>query len=427
MINIGEDEKMQLLWIGCLESDEEFKNKAKKGYDLASAQVSQKNLLLGIEDVSGIIFDSINGSVLPPYPVYEDRDIAPVEWEHKTGAYDISVGYRNDKYINRVNCKKAMIKAADKWVDDRYKNDELIVFVYSMRSAPMATACHIKKKIPQAKIYLIVTDLPQFMDLGQSKLKAMLKQFDWKSIKRMQPQFDGFILYASKMAEFLEIPDDKWMLMEGSYDALEAVKEAASVTKGVTPSEKEAVTATSECNTSKKAIMYSGKLDKEYGIPMLLDAFMQIEDKDAELWLTGGGNAEDYIKECAKKDDMIKFYGFLPSRADVLMKQKEAMLLVNMRLPSEPASAYCFPSKLFEYMATGVPVLSFKLEGIPEEYYPHLQLITDESVSAVKIAIEKVLNQDGNDLKEKGIKARNFILSMKTVENQTIRIWKYVC
>ena len=25
----------QILWIGCLESDEEFKRKAKKGYDLA--------------------------------------------------------------------------------------------------------------------------------------------------------------------------------------------------------------------------------------------------------------------------------------------------------------------------------------------------------------------------------------------------------
>ena len=29
----------QILWIGCLESDEEFKIKAKKGYDLAPEQV----------------------------------------------------------------------------------------------------------------------------------------------------------------------------------------------------------------------------------------------------------------------------------------------------------------------------------------------------------------------------------------------------
>lgn len=38
----------QLLWIGCIESDEEFKIKAQKGCDSASAQVSQKNLIYGI-------------------------------------------------------------------------------------------------------------------------------------------------------------------------------------------------------------------------------------------------------------------------------------------------------------------------------------------------------------------------------------------
>ena len=102
----------QLLWIGCVESDEEFKIKAQKGCDSASAQVSQKNLIYGIEEVSGKVFDSINGSVLPPFPVYQDRIIEPVMWEHKPNAVDISVGYKNDKYINRVNCKRAMIKVA---------------------------------------------------------------------------------------------------------------------------------------------------------------------------------------------------------------------------------------------------------------------------------------------------------------------------
>lgn len=401
---------MQLLWIGCLESDEEFQIKVKKGYDLASAQVSQKNIFLGLEDASGIIFDSINGSVLPPYPIYKDRDITPVEWNHKPNSFDISVGYRNDKYINRINCKNAMIKAADQWIDDRYKNDGLIVFVYSMRSAPMATACHIKKRIPKSKTYLIVTDLPQFMDLGQSKLKALLKRIDWKNIKKMQTQFDGFILYANKMAEFLEIPDGKWMLMEGSYDPSESEMGCPEKIKE---------------NSKKRAIIYSGKLDKEYGIPMLLDAFMQLEDKNVELWLTGGGNAEDYVKECVMKDRRIKFYGFLPSRTDVLKKQKESTLLVNMRLPSEPASAYCFPSKLFEYMATGVPVLSFKLEGIPEEYYEYLQIIFDESVVAVKDAMSNALRLDYEELSSQGNKAREFILSKKTVEKQAAKIWKF--
>lgn len=395
----------QILWIGCLESDEEFKIKAKKGYDLASAQVSQKNLLYGIEEVSNTICDSINGSVLPPYPVYKDRLIEPVEWEHKAGAVDISVGYKNDKYINRVNCKKAMIKAADKWCKTRYQGGDVIAFVYSMRSAPMATACRIKEKIPQAKIYLIVTDLPQFMDLGQSRVKAALKKIDWKSIKKMQEKFDGFILYAEKMAEYLGIPDDKWILMEGSYDTSEQV---------ITAGEK------------KKAVMYSGKLDEQYGIKMLLDAFMKISAADVELWLTGGGNAESYIKECAKKDTRIKFFGFLPSRQDVLKKQAEASLLINMRLPSEPASGYCFPSKLFEYMATGTPVLSFDIAGIPREYLPHLFIVEEETIEALTKAIDDTMNLDEKSLRDRGNVAHEFILKEKNTKKQCSKIWGFV-
>lgn len=395
----------QILWIGCLESDEEFKIKAKKGYDLASAQVSQKNLLYGIEEVSGAICDSINGSVLPPYPMYKDRIIEPVEWCHKPGAADISVGYKNDKYINRLNCKKAMLKAVDKWCNTRYKGDGVIVFVYSMRSAPMATACRIKEKIPQAKIYLIITDLPQFMDLGQSRLKAALKKIDWKSIKEMQKKFDGFILYAEKIAEYLGIPDDKWILMEGSYDTSEQV---------ITTGEK------------KKAVLYSGKLDEQYGIKMLLDAFMKIPDADIELWLTGGGNAESYIKECAQKDTRIKFFGFLPSRQDVLKKQAEASLLINMRLPSEPASGYCFPSKLFEYMATGTPVLSFDIAGIPREYLPHLFIVEEETIEALTKAIDDTMNLDEKSLRDRGNVAHEFILKEKNTKKQCSKIWGFV-
>lgn len=395
----------QILWIGCLESDEEFTIKAKKGYDLASAQVSQKNLLYGIEEVSGIVCDSINGSVLPPYPVYQDRIIEPVTWEHKPGSIDISVGYKNDKYINRINCKKAMLKAADEWCKTRYKGSDVIVFVYSMRSAPMATACRIKEKIPQAKIYLIITDLPQFMDLGQSRVKAALKKIDWQSIKKMQKKFDGFILYAEKMAEYLEIPSNKWILMEGSYDTAEQI------------------TAVKE---KKKAVMYSGKLDEQYGIKMLVDAFMSIQDSDIELWITGGGNTEGYIKACAKKDNRIKFYGFLPSRQDVLQKQAEASLLVNMRLPSELASGYCFPSKLFEYMATGTPVLSFDIAGIPREYLQYLYVVKQETVDALAKAIEETLSLDEASLQEQGNGAREFVINEKNTKTQCSKMWKFV-
>lgn len=396
---------MQFLWIGCLESDDEFRIKAKKGYTLASAQVSQKNLFSGLEEVTGKTFDSINGAVLPPFPIYDDKIVVPVEWEHKENAYDISVGYKNYRYINRISCKKAMLAAAKNWIENRYSGGGVTIIVYSMRSGPMATACYIKKRIKNASIHLIVTDLPQFMDLGQSKFKAALKKIDWVSIKRMQNKIDGFILYAAKMAEFLKIPNGKWILMEGSYDAKEL-----SV----------------QNNEKKKALIYSGKLDDQYGIRMLLDAFLSIEDPEIELWLTGGGNAENYIKECASLDNRIKFFGFLPTREDVLKLQQQASLLVNMRLPSEPASSYCFPSKLFEYMASGVPVISFDLEGIPEEYSDKLILIENESTESLAEAICRGLSLSQEESIQLGCKAKNFIVNKKNTQVQCERINSFI-
>lgn len=400
--------KTRLLWIGCLESEEEFEIKSKKGYNLASAQVSQLNIMSGIEEITGLSFDSMNGSVLPPYPVYEDKVVEEVIWSHKENTFNISVGYKNVKLLNRITCKNAMINAVRSWVEERYENEKLIVFTYSMRSPVMAAACEIKKLIPSAKIFLIVTDLPQYMDLGQSKTKAILKKFDWLQIKRMQKRFDGFILYAQKMAEFLKIRNGKWLLMEGSYDASEALRLKESPYK------------------RNNAIMYSGKLDLEYGIDLLLHSFMKIPDPTLELWFTGGGNAETVIKQCAIKDPRIKFYRFLPSRKDVLEKQMESSLLVNMRRPSEPASAYCFPSKLFEYMASGIPVLSFKLEGIPTEYYKHLIIVDDETEESLVRTITTVFEMNEEYRYKIGQKAKEFILAEKTKENQCKRIFEFV-
>ncbi len=397
--------QVRLLWIGCLESEQEFEKKSKKGYKLASAQVSQYNILTGLEEVTGLSFDSINGSVLPPYPIYKDLDVSEVNWSRGEDNFNISVGYKNRKFINRILCQNEMIKATRRWVKERYKGEDLIVFVYSMRSSAMAAGCEIKKLIPNAKIYLIITDLPQYMDLGQGKVKSLLKKIDFVQIKKMQKKYDGFILYAEKMAEYLNISNSKWTLMEGLYDS----KELNS----------------NQANLKKKSIMYSGSLDLKYGIEMLLNAFMEIDDNTLELWLTGGGNAETYIKQCALKDNRIKFFGFLPSREEVLEKQKEASLLINMRLPSEAASSYCFPSKLFEYMATGTPVLSFKLDGIPQTYHQYLVIVKEESAKSLAKTIKSCFD-DSLTLQTKALQAKEFILKEKNKKAQCEHIWSFV-
>ena len=395
----------QLLWVGSLETDQELIAKARKGAAIASEQVSQNNLLLGLEKASGLAIDSINGSIVPHYPVYSDKVVSEVRRTCPSGAQYVSVKYANFKYLNRLTCRRAMEREGVRWVEERYAGQELIIFAYGLRSAPLATACAIKKRVPGAKIYLIVTDLPKYMDLGESRVKAFLKKIDWVGISQMLHKVDGYILYAEPMAEYLRLKPDMWMLMEGSYDAEELQHIRREEESG-----------------GVRAIMYSGRMDRRYGVEMLVDAFMNTEGADLELWLTGSGNAEGYIRQCAQKDRRIRFFGFLPSREAVIELQQRAAALVNMRLPSEPASAFCFPSKLFEYMATGKPVLSFRIPGIPQEYFQHMIPIEEESAAGVAKAIRSVFEMDEAARREMGRRAARFVLEEKSTAVQAARI-----
>ena len=97
-----------------------------------------------------------------------------------------------------------------------------------------------------------------------------------------------------------------------------------------------------------------------------------------------------------------------------------------MRLPSEPASDYCFPSKLLEYMATGIPVLSFKLGGIPPTYYPYLLLIEDETVSSIRQAITNALQLSDATRNQIGSNAQEYIRNNKTSDKQAARILSWI-
>ena len=70
------------LWIGNYEDATRVTEMAKKGYKSSSSQVSQQNLILGLEQTKDCIFDIISGSVLPSYPDYKQLFIHPYSWCH---------------------------------------------------------------------------------------------------------------------------------------------------------------------------------------------------------------------------------------------------------------------------------------------------------------------------------------------------------
>lgn len=399
-----------LLWLGSYLTDDLAKKYVRLGYKNAASVVSQKNILEGMEQALGQRFDTIGMLTLAGFPVNKTIYVKPQEFCHAEGTKDLQVGYLNIRYLNRSTGERSMCRAVRKWMKKvDVQADQLDVYIYEMRSACLKAAKYIKRLMPSAKVNLIVPDLPQFMDLHMSWLKRTLKELDWKRICRNRVCVDQYILYTAPMAEFLDIPDDKWMLMEGSISQQE-IKQGCSA---------------DEEQTNKTVVMYSGNINAQYGIMKLIEAFAYLSN-EYELWITGSGPASEQVKRYAERDGRVKYYGFLPTREDLLALQKRASVFINMRDPSEKASAYCFPSKLFEYMLSGKPVLSCRLEGIPAEYFQYLIPMETFEPEGIAKAIQRVGAMTQQERIDLGRRQFDFISMRKTNLVQAKRIAAFV-
>ena len=104
----------------------------------------------------------------------------------------------------------------------------------------------------------------------------------------------------------------------------------------------------------------------------------------------------------------------------------EATLLINPRPTGEAFTAYSFPSKNLEYMASGTPVLTTKLSGMPREYDAYAYLFDDESVEGMAKTLAQVLAEPRETLHARGQAAKAFVLEQKSNTAQAKRLLAFV-
>jgi len=66
-----------------------------------------------------------------------------------------------------------------------------------------------------------------------------------------------------------------------------------------------------------------------------------------------------------------------------------------------------------EYMASGTPVLTTVLPGMPKEYHPYVYLLETETAEGIAEKLKEVLQSSDEELFQKGSEARRFVLEQK--------------
>ena len=252
-------------------------------------------------------------------------------------------------------------------------------------------------KIKRIPVITIVTDLPDMM-YGSGLVKKIANRF-FKSV-------DGFVLLTDAMNNKVNRDAKPNIVLEGHVDASLPLADN---------SEKE------ENKTGVRKVIYAGSVMEMYGIRNLVDGFLLASIDNSELIIYGNGDYADNLSETAKQYTNVKYIG-VRDNAEIVKEEQAAALLVNPRPAAPEYTKYSFPSKNMEYMVSGTPVLTTRLPGMPEEYYPYVYLLDDETPMGISDSLREIFALPADERNKKGLEAREFVLKNKANTVQAKRI-----
>ena len=283
-----------------------------------------------------------------------------------------------------------------KW-NFKFKKEERVIFC-DILNLSISISALIASKLCRVKSVAIITDLPNYMNYTKqtkSVVRSLYSKLYRGVCNYFLKRYDYYLILTEQMNELVNPKNKPYVVIEGMVD----------VKMNKMPNK-------IEDKYEEKVIIYAGALYEKYGVKSLIEAFIEVKDKDARLWLFGDGDLVNEINTYQKKDSRMKYFGVVPNEY-VVREQLKVTLLVNPRPSIEEFTKYSFPSKNMEYMASGTPVLTTPLQGMPQEYNDYVYLFDDETVDGMIKTLTTILSKDKSELHDKGIRAREFVLKEK--------------
>lgn len=149
---------------------------------------------------------------------------------------------------------------------------------------------------------------------------------------------------------------------------------------------------------------FGGSLYERYGVKNLVDAFHNSSAK-SKLIIAGSGPLAKYIEQLSYEDYRILYLTQLPKER-IVGYEKNAIANINPRPLDKHLDNESVPSKLIEYLSSGVPTISTKYERLYGPFKDDVYWIEGNDVVSIQNAIEQFEQSNKDETKKKAFIAR---------------------
>ena len=375
---------MKFIYINKGASPSKFSEYLKKHNNILQQQGQKYNQLL----MEGLVENGAEVLSISSRPLnrsMERKTFMKKETEHENG-----IDYHYVSYINLPVFRNmsVFLNVFFKTLFLKVDRKDTVVVCDALNIAASFAAL-LASRLRRLHASAIVTDVPCHRP-SNAKVPTSQKINLW-----LMKQFDSYLLLTEQMSLVVNPKKRPYVVLEGHSDI--SMKDVEN---------------TLENKYSTRVCIYAGTLRRIYGIKDLVYGFIAANVPNTELHIYGNGDFLPELKELATKHDNVKYMGIAPNK-EIVQAELKATLLVNPRPTHEDYTKYSFPSKNMEYMASGTPVLTTKLPGMPQDHLEHVYLIEEESAKGIEKALKQLLNKPAEELHQKGIHAKRFVLQEK--------------
>lgn len=386
---------MKVLFISASCSKKKYQEVfAMRNKKLIDPQQKFCNLLVeGMSHCDGVKIDCISAIPVSASTVAQKKFEEQIESVSQTLTYKY-LAFTNGKLLRYITLYRNCKIAVKDWVEEN-QNENPVILCDALSYFIIRPAQKVARK-HKIKIVGIVTDLPLLSTNMKGRKESIVKKIGLSIFQHLTDKslssYDAYIPLTKSINDYVNPSDKPMLIIEGSVDS-EEVRDKEQYDK-------------------KRIMLYAGGVYAKYGIKNLVEAFIKADTNGYELHIYGEGSYVRELTEVSKSYPKVKYLGMV-TLDEIVRREKEAMILVNPRPSDEEFSKFSFPSKTLEYMVSGTPLLTTRLQGIPSEYFDYVYTFDGEDVDRMAGKISEVLKEPDSVLKDKGARAFDFVMRGK--------------